>query len=166
MRSCILLATGLLLLGANASYAQAPRREQRFTDETKPASSLQQDLQPPTINLVVGGLAGGAVGLFAFGFAGALIADSQARDGGDGYEALGGFVLGAVVGESVILPLGVHIANRRQGDYALSLLASAGIAAVGVGLTAAMEDMAIVFLPAIPIAQLITSITIERKTID
>jgi hypothetical protein len=113
--------------------------------------------------MIFGGLVGGAIGFFAFGFAGALIADSQADDGSDGFEALGGFVVGAVVGESVMLPLGVHVANRRRGDYALELLASAAIAGVGVGLTAAMEDMGIVFLPAIPIAQLATSIAIERR---
>lgn len=153
----------LLILFANAAgYAQGPRRDLRFE---LPASSLPsvQQQTAPVGNMIFGGLAGGALGFFAFGFAGALIADSQAPDGSDGFEALGGFVIGAIVGESVMLPLGVHVANKRRGDYGIELLASVGIAAIGVGLTGAIEDLAIVFLPGIPIAQLATAIAIERK---
>jgi hypothetical protein len=150
-----------LLLLATEANAQGPRRSAHFD---LPAPRLQPLVQQtaPVGNMMFGGLVGGAIGFFAFGFAGALIADSQADEGGDGFEALGGFVIGAVIGESLMLPLGVHVANKRRGDYALELLASAAIAGAGVGLTAAMEDMGIVFLPAIPIAQMAASIAIER----
>jgi hypothetical protein len=162
MRRRMLLTAGLLLLSATAVHAQGPRRDRRFAVE--PVSpSFTQAVRIPTINLAGGGLAGGALGFFAFGLAGAYIADSQGPEGNEGFAALGGFVIGSVIGESVLLPLGVHIANRRQGDYGTALLASAGIAAVGIGLTSLMEDMAIVFLPAVPIGQLISSIAIERK---
>ena len=152
----------LLLLLATEVGAQGPRRNAHFD---LPAAHAQPLIQQPAPvgNMIFGGLVGGAIGFFAFGFAGALIADSQAADGGDGFEALGGFVVGSVIGESVLLPLGVHVANERRGDFALELLASAAIAGVGVCLTSAMEDMAIVFLPAIPVAQLAASIAIERR---
>jgi hypothetical protein len=158
-----LIVFGLILFTGSTALAQAPRVEHRFAvDATRPM--LQQVQHVPTVHLAVGGLAGGALGFFAFGFAGAFIADSQAPEGSDGFEALGGFVIGSAIGESILLPLGVHIANRQQGDYGAALLASAGIAAAGIGLTSLMDDMAIVFLPAIPIGQLISSIAIERKT--
>jgi hypothetical protein len=148
-----------------SALAQGPRRDYRF--EPLPlAIGIIQARDVPTINLVAGGLTGGVVGFFAFGIAGAFVASALSDDQGDGYEALGGFAIGALVGEAVFLPLGVHLANHRQGDYGVSLLVSAGIAALGLGLTGAMEDMGIVFLPTVPVAQLITSISIERRTAD
>jgi hypothetical protein len=151
----------LLLIHARSSSAQAPRIERRFDTPFELAGGQTREV--PTTHLLAGGLAGGVVGFFAFGFLGAVIADRYFSEG-DEFAALGGFMIGGLVGESVGLPVGVHLTNRRQGDFATSLLASVGIAAVGVGLTAAMEDMAIVFLPAIPIAQLIATINIERNT--
>jgi hypothetical protein len=164
LRRRILLILALFFISFDSpAAAQGPRRITHFEGPAEALPKLQP--QPvPTGNMILGGLAGGAVGFFAFGYAGALLADRYADDGSDGWEALGGFAIGAVVGESVLLPLGVHIANRRQGDFATSLLVSAGIAAAGIGLTAAVEDMGIVFLPAIPVAQLISTIAIERKT--
>lgn len=184
MRRRTLALLALLFLTVNSAFAQGPRRTTDFDQpiaalwqlapvlpECASSSSVAQDpprnaRSAPTINLVAGGLTGGVVGFFGFGIAGALIASGLSDNQGDGYEALGGFAIGALVGESVLLPLGVHLTNRRQGDYGVSLLASAGIAALGLGLTGALQDMGIVFLPAIPLAQLVTSISLERRTAD
>jgi hypothetical protein len=114
--------------------------------------------------MVAGGLGSGVLGFVAFGVAGAVIADSQADSGNDGFEALGGFVVGAALGTTVMVPLGVHLVNRRQGDCGTALLLSVGIAAAGIGLTSLDGELAVVFLPAIPIGQLIASIAIERAT--
>lgn len=159
------LVSSLVLVAciSSSALAQGPRREHRLEVLSLARPTLQV-ADVPTINLVAGGVAGGAVGFFAVGIAGALVVSALSDNQGDGYEALGGFAIGALVGESLFLPLGVHLANRRQGDYGLSLLVSTGIAALGLGLTGAMEDMGIVFLPAIPVAQLITSISLERGT--
>ena len=164
MRSISSIAALVLLACASSSaVAQGPLRDYRF-DPLPLAAATIQTREVPTINLVAGGLTAGVVGFFGFGIAGALIASGMSDNQGDGYEALGGFAIGALVGESVFLPLGVHLVNRRQGDYGVSLLASAGIAALGLGLTGALQDMGIVFLPAIPLAQLVASISLERKT--
>lgn len=57
---------------------------------------------------------------------------------------------------------GVHLANRRRGNYALSLLASAAIGAAGVlAVDAANDGWPLI---SVPIAQLISSILIERAT--
>jgi len=40
------------------------------------------------------------------------------------------------------LPAAVHLANHRRGDFWLDLLASAGIAAIGFGVGAALEPPA------------------------
>ena len=157
------VALVLLACASSSVVAQGPLRDYRFNSVALRTTTIQtRDV--PTINLVAGGLTGGVVGFFGFGIAGALIASGLSDNQGDGYEALGGFAIGALVGESVLLPLGVHVANGRRGDYGISFLASMGIAALGLSLTGAMDDMAVVFLPAIPIAQLITTISLERRT--
>ncbi len=150
----------MLLIAVQPLEAQGPRLEHRF-----PASSARPTLQqkPASIpGMAAGGLVAGALGFVAFGLAGAVFNESKTQ-ASDPLVAWSGFVVGAAVGTTVMLPLGVHLVNRRQGNYGLELLAAIGIAAVGIGATAAAEEMAIVFLPAIPVAQLVTAIAIERS---
>ena len=71
-------------------------------------------------------------------------------------------VYGFVRDGSVALPLGVHLAKHRRGNYGLSLLASLAIGAVGLGATVASGDGRIMI--AVPVAQLASSIAIERAT--
>jgi hypothetical protein len=147
----------LLLLGATSAHAQnavpplvLESREWRAA-QTPTAS---------TGSMVLGGLLLGAAGFFGGGYLGAIIAD---RSSDLEFAALTGFVVGAVIGETAGLPLGVHLANKRRGEYAPSLLVSAGIAAVGLAL-ASSDDDNLEFLIPVPIAQLIASIAIERRT--
>jgi hypothetical protein len=148
------------LPGASALHAQAPRRVDRFP-------AVQQEVRvAPTANMIAGGLVGGAVGLVVFGYMGALIADNQADDGED-LAALGGFVVGATIGEALMVPLGVHLVNHRRGNYGRAALVSAAIAAGGLALAFATEDQAPlpgIILVAIPIAQIATSVAIERSS--
>ncbi len=113
------------------------------------------------LGMVGGGVLGGAVGLVAGGLVGAAIGGGNAICGDDacGLEEA---AYGAIIGEATLLPLGVHLANRRRGNYALSLLASAAIGAAGVLAVDAAND-GWPLIP-VPIAQLITSIVIERAT--
>src|SRR5688572_20486113 len=120
----------------------------------------------PTANMIAGGLVGGALGLLVFGYAGALIADNQA-DTGEDLAALGGFVVGASIGEALMMPLGVHLVNHRRGNYGTAALVSVAIAAGGLALAFATEDQSPlpgIILVAIPIAQIATSVAIERST--
>ena len=110
--------------------------------------------------LVIGGLAGGAVGFFALGYIGALIADDASDDE---FAALGGFATGAVIGETIGLPLGVHLANGRQGKLLPSVLTSSGISALALFAATRGEDH-LEYLLVVPLVQLVTSIAIERRT--
>jgi hypothetical protein len=114
--------------------------------------------------LALGGLLGGAVGFVGGFYAGALMADG---DDGDDLDFLSGGVAGATIGEGLLLPLGVHVANGQRGSYLHSAAASLGIAAAGLlALEALHYDPpgAPIVLVAVPVAQLAASIAIERAT--
>ena len=107
--------------------------------------------------LVVGGLAGGAVGVFGGGLIGAKVTENDCED-----CAVEGAAYGAVVGGSALLPLGVHIANQRRGNLGLSLLSSLAIG--GLGLAIALETNEAAVLIPVPVLQIVSSILIERAT--
>ena len=107
------------------------------------------------------GLLAGAIGFFGGGFAGYGI-DKMSSDYYDEWDGLWGFVIGAPIGESLLLPVGVHLANGRRGNLPLAVLASVGIAGTGIAMAASTGEAKI--LVAIPIAQLIACTAIERST--
>jgi hypothetical protein len=121
-----------------------------------------------TGTLTVGGLGGAAVGMVAFGFVGALIGGNSCTDVGnpDSCRGFEGMLIGAAVGHTVGFPAGVHVANRRQGNFGPALLASAAIAAAGGGLVALKPTPQVMVGTAVTVqvAQLVTSIAIERAT--
>lgn len=110
--------------------------------------------------LVLGGAIGWALGVVGGGFIGAGV---EVRNTEHCYDWCGaaGFLLGAIVGESLLVPLGVHIANGRQGTYGKSAAASLGIAAAGLVLAPITAGVSI--LPIFPV-QLGVSIRRERNT--
>lgn len=112
------------------------------------------------------GLLGGAVGFFGGAYLGAYIADSD-DDGLDDLDALHGALILGAIGESTLLPAGVHIANGRRGNYWISAAASIALAFGGIGLMEAAHwnaPAAPIVAVAVPLAQLATSIAIERST--
>lgn len=95
---------------------------------------------------------------------GAVLADDE---GEDDLDFLSGGVAGAAIGEGLLLPLGVHLANGRSGSYQTSALVSLGLAAAGLILLEAVHydaPGAPIVLVAVPGAQLGASIAIERRT--
>ncbi|MCI0695062.1 zinc ribbon domain-containing protein [candidate division KSB1 bacterium] len=107
------------------------------------------------------GLLAGTIGFFGGGLVGAKI-DQASSDGYEEWDGLYGFVVGAPIGESLLLPVGVHLANGRRGNLPLAVLASVGIAGTGIAMAASAGDAKI--LVAIPIAQLLACTAIERST--
>lgn len=167
MRRVIALLLPLVLVSAAGLAAQARSRPlPRWAPAAGPSEGSTprapaRERGAPVVGLVVGGLLGGAAG---FG-AGALV--GYALGGGDllcGDDPCGleEAAYGAIVGQSVALPLGVHVANGGRGNYGLSLLASAAIGAAGVLVINATND-GTPFL-VVPVAQLVSSILIERAT--
>lgn len=104
--------------------------------------------------LGAGGIIGGVVG---FGVGGAI---GAAASGG----GLEGIFVGAILGQSVAVPAGVNIANRRRGGLAPALVLSTALG--GLGILALDRDVieAGAFYAVVPLLQLATSIIIERKT--
>lgn len=162
MRRHLLIVICLALLAVTSARAQGPRREVLFDRPLALLPSVQQQQPAPVGNLIMGGLIGGAVGFFAGGFAGAMLNDSDDGDP-DELDALTGFVVGAIIGETVTLPLGVHLANKRRGNFGQSLLASAAATAVGLFIATRGEDHPQAVIP-VPIVQLGASVIIEQNT--
>jgi hypothetical protein len=150
-----------LPLAAQARAAEFARWEapSAFAPAAEPA--LAAERRASTGRLILGGVIGGGVGLGAGALIGGLLGGGDKICGDDpcGFAEA---VFGAVGGEVTLLPLGVHLANRRQGNYLWSLLASAGIAAGGIALSGNGDHGEV--LIAVPVLQLVSSILIERGT--
>ncbi len=114
-----------------------------------------------TPRLVLGGVLGGGVGLGLGALIGGALGGGDTLCGDDpcGFAEA---IFGAIGGEVALLPLGVHLANGRRGNYGLSLLASAGIAAGGLALAGGGDHGEV--LAAVPVLQIVSSILIERGT--
>lgn len=106
--------------------------------------------------MAVAGAAAGALG----GLAGAYLLSISSD------ELTYWMIGGAVLSESLSLPLGVHLANRQRGDYFPSALASSVVGALAFitlrngGDWGIPEGALIVF----PLLQVTASIAIERAT--
>lgn len=125
------------------------------------AASTDSGSTVNTAFMVVSGVVGGAAGLFGGAIIGGTLGggNSICYDDPCGLEEA---LLGAVLGESVLLPLGVHLANHSHGNYGYSLLGSLAVGAVGIGLAGAIDSTEL--LLAVPIGQIISSVLIERAT--
>jgi hypothetical protein len=163
------LATALLLLVPARGTAQRlpPAYLRDTTTSPDPRDGGRRDTAArapaPVGGMIVGGLAGGTIGFFAGGYAGFAL-DGGNRVCGDDPCGVEGALWGVVLGESVVLPLGVHIANGRRGNYGTELLTSVGIAVGGVMLAAASDSGIPLLL--VPIAQIASGIAIEKRVPD
>jgi hypothetical protein len=158
-RPSILLAAVVL---AGVRLAAAQRLTPGFLGAA-PRTALRdvQAAPPDNAAMTMGGLLGGAVGVVAGGLAGAALGGGDRLCGDDpcGFEEA---VWGAAVGMSVMLPLGVHLANHRRGSYGTELVASLVVGAVGLGLSSQSNNGAPLVL--VPVGQLVASILIERSS--
>ncbi len=125
------------------------------TRETRPNT--------PAPVLAMGGAAVGVVGMIAGAYTGAAI---EAIGECSEWCGFGGAILGGIVGESIGVPLGVHLLNGARGKLVPSALASLAISTGGLLLFAVLGDTGAepALLWSIPIAQIATSIAIERRT--
>ena len=153
-------------------FAQAPRIESRFEVihplPGPPEPLPRQAKRIPTSHLLTAGVLG-AVGGFVGGlFAGAALfsdlCNDRNRDDPDACEwsALGGGIIGAAVGESIVTPVAIHATNRGRGNLLLELLISGGLGALGVAAVTSGDNGMIVGLVGVPIAQIALTIQQER----
>ena len=106
--------------------------------------------------LAIGGVLAGAVG-FGLGYCiGSLIHGGPIS------------VIGLGLAEVTSLPLGVHVANHRRGNYALDLLASAAFGAAGAAMAYEFGDgettHVVGYISLAVIGQLVSTIVVERAT--
>lgn len=110
--------------------------------------------------LVGAGALGGVLG-FAGGFALAATLFPEA--------GIGGGVMGGVVGESLMIPIAIHLANRRRGSYPTAAVISAGLGAIGalavVASSAERPEPVLIAYLAVPLAQIAVSTVLERRAL-
>ncbi|MGH7455675.1 MAG: hypothetical protein ACRENG_30245, partial [bacterium] len=115
----------------------------------------------PGTDPIAAGLMAGTIGFFGGALVGYEIDKITSNYEGE-WDGINGLIIGAPIGESLLLPVGVHQANGRRGNLPLAVLASIGIAGTGIALAASADNAKI--LVAIPIAQLLACSAIERST--
>ncbi len=162
----MLRTTALLLLLSStaaplAAQARANPWQSWHAPSLTPATRPAVQREAGTGGLVLAGLTGGTLGFFGGLFLGSAIGGGN-RICGDDACGLEEAAYGALIGESTLLPLAIHLANHNRGNYGLSLLASAGIAVVGIAAVSGADDASP--LLAVPVAQIVSSILIERAT--
>jgi hypothetical protein len=158
----------LVLLLVTPSGLSAQRAQELLVlgrlDEARLAAAV--DLDAGTAAKLTGaGILGGAIGLVGGAYLGALLAHDE--DCAECLEELGGALVGGTAGEALLLPLGVHLANGSRGSYWTAALVSAGLATAGVVTMEAVHwdpPTVPIVLVVVPLAQLATSIAIERAT--
>ena len=82
------------------------------------------------LGLLLAGIVGGGIGVLVGGYIGntaAVICDSSGEWG-----CLESAVWGAFIGESIFMPLGVHLASPRRWNFLLLLLRLFGVGAISV----------------------------------
>ncbi|HEX2091714.1 MAG TPA: hypothetical protein VHG28_04895 [Longimicrobiaceae bacterium] len=166
-RLLTLLAVVLILVTSPlaAQLRPAPLPPAHAARVSLPAAALDRGDGASLPLLAVGGVVGGTVGVFVGAVAGMYTACAPRPDEEGCF--LRGLMPGVVAGESLLLPVGVHLVNGRRGSFGLSLLASAGLGAAGWGLLEAThynEPAAPVIVTVVPLAQLAAAIAIERHT--
>ncbi len=161
------LTAFLLILSVPATGLSAQSEPITFARWTPPPIGREAGLRPGSsggtsvVGMTAGGLVGGAVGFAGGALIGGILGGGNAICGDDacGLEEA---AYGAVAGQSILLPLGVHIANGRRGNYGFSLITSVVIGVAGIVVVDATNDGA-PFI-AVPVLQLVSSILIERAT--
>ena len=150
----LLVLAGLLSLAADPSHAQ---RTPPLSAQRTVAPKARSANNAATGWLVLGGAAGASAGIVG----GALAGMAYSCMDECGYRAP---LVGALVGESVLLPLGVHLANGRKGSYGLGMLASAGLGAGGVLVVQEWTDAAPYLAYLVPVVQIAAVVYIEQRT--
>jgi hypothetical protein len=159
------------ILGAQQLPDGSPRQE--YVEENRMSRLAPIPVRSPSSTLAMGGVLGAGAGVLAGGVLGGALGFALThcdhQDGCAGDYANWAFN-GAVVGSSVLIPLGVHLANGRQGRAVPALLGSAALGAVGLGVfwgvqkSEGPDALMAASLIATPALQLLSSAAIERAT--
>jgi hypothetical protein len=144
-------------LGAQqiATIAYAPPVESAAQRAAVPPVASAQAQKPNTPSMLFAGFIGGAVGLFGGGVVGYGLKSCTPDEW---FCGMGEAVVGAMIGEMIMLPYGVHLSSQHS-TYGEKLLWS--LAALGLGVVAAPATDGASLL-AVPPLQLILTLTAEH----
>ena len=113
--------------------------------------------------LYLGGIAGGAIGLFGGVFVGMAMEQAANECEGELLCGVSGGAWGAIVGETFMLPLGVHLVNGSRGPIIAQMLASSAVTGAAFLTAYLAPNLDDYWVFAVPVAQLIAVVTLERR---
>lgn len=122
-----------------------------------PAALAVPQTPPSAPSMVVTGMLFGLGGIMAGGYVGADLACANARP--DEWCELGGAILGGLIGELVMLPMGVHVASDRT-SYRRKLFISTATFLAGAVLAPVTGGATLLLAPP---AQLALLVRAERR---
>jgi hypothetical protein len=157
----IVVLTLLSVSGATLHAQRIPPSPFPRAELIPAVRARQADARMPRRNtgptaMIFGGVLGGAAGLVTGAIIGNQFRQQPCED--CWIEAF----YGALAGESIGVPLGVHLANGRGGRSLPALAASLAIGAVGLGAAILSDEPRL--LLAVPVLQVAASVTLERRT--
>lgn len=120
--------------------------------------------QPSVIRPVVGGLLLGGAGWFIGALAGLGI--ESAAETCNTEMCFSGIVFGGATGGTLGMALGIHLGNRRLGNYALDFVTAAAIWGAGVGVYAASDKSGIgaaILAVGVPVTQMVATVIVEKS---
>ncbi|MEW5927141.1 MAG: hypothetical protein AB1941_06645 [Gemmatimonadota bacterium] len=168
-----LLAAALLALAA-ASPASAQRAAPPLSALRVPVTALAPAAYQPALpqsgprtdgaGMAFAGLAGGAAGLLGGALLGYVVETGLTGCAGEEWCGFRGVLLGGVVGEVTMLPLGVHLANRGRGSYGSGVAATALVGVGALLVAAGMGDAVPATALLVPAAQLAAAVAVEKST--
>jgi hypothetical protein len=152
----VMVVWGLLLsCTASLDAQRLPEPSSYPSDDTLGIAEYQPRPHSEGV-LFLAGAGGMIAGALGGGFIGVQI------DEDSGLDAAEGAIIGGLIGTTLATPAAVHLANGRRGNLGRSVLVSALVGGGIFALGWAAESGELVL--AAPLAQLITSVVIERNT--
>jgi hypothetical protein len=161
----VLFTLGTVLSGMAQPAHIGPLYYSSFSKDT-PQIGLSKayhadSLSMSGLKLIGGAVAGGISGLFLGGTIGHNIETSYTECDYN-WCGLRGVIYGSIIGETLLLPLSLHQANGRRGNYGLSLLLCSATTAAGLYLAHRNEEST--YWAMIPLAHLAISFHLETRT--
>ena len=165
----LLLSTACLAIVSTAAGAQLahqpwqPRSWKAGLQESRPAWEITQDELSPAHRNPLVLAAGGVVGYAATRVAIQALGAIATRRDCDGC-LLGMAAVPLFLAIPTLTPLGVHLANGRQGDFGVDWLASTAVA-IGVGLVGARQGASYeTLMIAVPVSSILAAVATEILT--
>ena len=143
-------------------HAQGPRHSISPPAPATSAFAQAIDSMPARddLTLAFGGALAGISGLVAGAFIGAHLERAGGCSGD--WCGLGGGLVGAAIGTTMMIPVGVHLSNDERGNLSQGLSASALALAGGMAMTLIIQDGTPMLF--VPIAQIMVAVAAERRT--